>query len=278
MSGTLIGRTALVTGAGQNLGHAIAAELARQGADVVVHARHLEQADAAAAAIDAGTTIRAIGFDLGQPEAIAAGFDTLDELGVVVDTLVLNAAHLGLSDLSTTEQPLEFFDEVIGVNLTGVHRCSMLAASRLISAGKPGTITVISSLAGDRAIHGRLAYNTSKAAVDGFVRSLALELAPHRIRVNGIAPGYVWSDRWTQISPAEAAARRAQIPAGAETAQSEIAHLVAFLASDAAPTLTGERIVIDGGLAAQQSPPSSPSGAAVPPLMAAPDAPPEVLT
>lgn len=256
MTGNLGGRTALVTGAGQNLGLSIAAEFARQGADVVLHARRVDQAAAAAASLGDGLTARPIGFDLGSPEAIADGFAELDAAGLVVDSLVLNAAHLGLHDLPTMDQPLEFFDDVIGVNLIGVHRCSMLAASRMIAAGRPGSITVISSLAGERAIHGRLAYNTSKAAVDGFVRSLALELAPYRIRVNGIAPGYVWSDRWTDISPEEASARRALIPAGAETAQSEIAQLAAFLAADATPTLTGQRIVIDGGLAAQQSPPS----------------------
>jgi Dehydrogenases with different specificities (related to short-chain alcohol dehydrogenases) len=255
MTGNLTGRTALVTGAGQNLGLAIAAEFAHQGANVVLHARRRDQAAAAAATLGEGPSVRPIGFDLGDPAAIAAGFAELDAAEVLVDSLVLNAAHLGLHDLPTIDQPLEFFDEVMQVNLIGVHRCSMLAASRLIAAGRPGSITVISSLAGERAIHGRLAYNTSKAAVDGLVRSLALELAPYRIRVNGIAPGYVWSDRWTSISAEEAASRRALIPAGAETAQSEIAQLAAFLATDAAPTVIGQRIVIDGGLAAQQSPP-----------------------
>lgn len=251
-------RTVLVTGAAHNLGLAIARQFAAEGAHVVTHARTRDDAEAAAAAIAAsGATADPVWFDLAEPAAIERGFAELDDRGTVVDVLVLNAAHLGLSEEGTIDQTFDFFDEVMAVNVSGAYRCSVLVARRLIAEGRRGAIVVISSLAGERAIHGRLAYNTSKAAVDGLVRSLAIDLAPDGIRVNGIAPGYVWSDRWEGISAAEAAARRSLIPAGVETTQGEIARLAVFLASDASPTLTGERIVIDGGLSAQQSPSSA---------------------
>lgn len=249
----LDGRVALVTGATHNLGRAIAEQLVADGASVIVHGR--ERADAERVARELGAAARPIAFDLGAPAAIADGFAELDAAGVLVDVLVANAAHLGLHERSTLEQPLEFFDEVVAVNVTGLQRLALHSARRLVARGRPGAFVVISSLAGERAIHDRLAYNTTKAAADGLVRSLALDLAPHGIRVNGIAPGFVWSDRWEVLPAEEGAARRALIPAGEPTTREELARLVAFLASDAVPTLTGERLVVDGGLAAQQGPP-----------------------
>lgn len=253
---SLAGRTALVTGSAHNLGRTIAQELARTGARVVTHARTAADARATAEHVTECTGAEAIplAFDLGDVAAIEAGFDELDALGVVVDALVLNAAHLGLSHEETLLQDPSFFDDVLAVNVVAAYRCSLFAARRLVQEAKGGAFVLVSSLAGERAIHGRLAYNTSKAAVDGLVRSLALELAPHLIRVNGIAPGYVHSDRWGELDGSEVSTRRGLIPSGLETSQEEIARLTAFLLSDAAPSLTGERIVIDGGLSAQQSP------------------------
>ncbi|GAB3600459.1 SDR family NAD(P)-dependent oxidoreductase [Microbacterium tumbae] len=254
---SMTGRTVLVTGAAHNLGRSIATHLARERAVVIAHARTEADAERAAREIgaDTGAVVVPVAFDLGDPAAIDSGFDLLEDGGLLVDGLVLNAAHLGLRDQPTLEQPLEFLDEVLAVNVSGVYRCCMQVARRLVAADRAGDFVVVSSLAGEQAIHGRLAYNTSKAAVDGLVRSLAIDLAPHRIRVNGIAPGFVWSDRWESIGEEEARSRRALIPIGRETAQAEIARLAAFLVSDATPSLTGERIVIDGGLAAQQAPP-----------------------
>lgn len=250
-------QVALVTGSSHNLGLAIARHLADQVATVVVHGIDDAVATAAAARIAAetpGADLQAIGFDLSEPAAIEAGFAALAGRGLAPDVLVNNAAHLGLGPDGVLDGKPGFLREVFEVNVFAVHLCSVLAARHMAQAGR-GAIVNISSLAGERAILGRTAYNASKAAVDGLTRSMAIELAPLGIRVNAIAPGYIWSERWTRISDDEAAARRARIPAGEPTAQEEIAALVAFLASDRAGTLTGERIVVDGGLNAQQNPP-----------------------
>ncbi len=254
MTGTLEGRVALVTGSSHNLGLAIALELAEQGASVIVHGMH-EPVDAATAirAAVPGARVASVGFDLAAPDAVAAGFASLAERGLVVDVLVNNAAHLGMGEDRSIDAPPQQFRDVLEVNVFGTYLCSMLAVRGMVESGG-GSIVNISSLAGQRAIHDRLAYNTSKAAIDGMTRSMAIDFAEHHIRVNAIAPGYVWSDRWEHIDDEEAARRRARIPAGQPTMQREIASLVAYLASGSAPTLTGEVIAIDGGLAAQQSP------------------------
>jgi NAD(P)-dependent dehydrogenase (short-subunit alcohol dehydrogenase family) len=250
----LQGKWALVTGATQNLGLVIATQFARQGARVVVHGiAGAEEAAAAIAAEVPGAEVLAVSFDLSDPDAIASGFAELGDRGVGLDVLVNNAAHLGLDDTDPLESTPELFRRVLEVNIFGTHLCSVLAARSMTVRGG-GAIVNISSLAGQRAIHGRLSYNTSKAAIDGMTRSLAIDLARHRIRVNAIAPGYVWSDRWELIGQAEAARRRARIPVAEPTSQCEIAALAAFLASDRALSLTGEVVVIDGGLSAQQSP------------------------
>ncbi|MDQ7992864.1 MAG: SDR family oxidoreductase [Propionicimonas sp.] len=254
MKAELAGKSALVTGSTHNLGRVIALEFARRGARVVVHGKTgaRQVADTIAAEVP-GSRPLAVSFDLADRAAIHAGFADLAADGVDLDVLVNNAAHLGLEETPGLDSSPELFRDVLEVNVFGTHLCSVLAA-RAMAARGGGAIVNISSLAGQRAIHGRLSYNTSKAAIDGMTRAMAIDFARHGIRVNAIAPGYVWSDRWERIDDAEAARRRARIPVAEPTSQGEIAALAAFLASDRARTLTGSVIPIDGGLAAQQSP------------------------
>ncbi|MDO7880614.1 SDR family NAD(P)-dependent oxidoreductase [Salinibacterium soli] len=257
MTRPLEGKWALVTGSAHNLGLAIATELAEQGARVLVHGLHgAEEAAARVAAAVPGSAPQSLAFDLADPDAVAEAFAELEVRGIRLDILVNNAAHLGITDVAALDQSGDLFRDVLEVNVFGTYQCSILAA-RAMAAHGGGSIVNISSLAGQRAIHDRLAYNTSKAAIDGMTRSMAIDFAEYGVRVNAIAPGYVWSDRWEAIGDEEAVRRRARIPAGAETTQREIASLVAYLASGSAPTLTGEVIAIDGGLAAQQSPRAS---------------------
>ncbi|MFA6175254.1 MAG: SDR family oxidoreductase [Phycisphaerae bacterium] len=250
------GKTVLVTGSTQNLGHTIAAEFARAGARVVIHGISQEEAELACEALLVTlpeAALEAQGFDLGDEAGIDAGFCHLKQRGLMPDVLVNNAAHLGLGNSEFLEQTPEFFRQVVEVNLFAPFRCSQLAAMEMKKRGG-GAIINISSLAGERSIWRHSAYSTSKAALDGLTRGMALELAPLGIRVNAIAPGYVWTPRWEQLPPGTEHRRKTNTPAVNPTAQEEIAHLALFLASDAAPTLVGARLVIDGGLGIQQVP------------------------
>lgn len=252
------GHTVLVTGSTQNLGHTIALLFARAGARTIVHGRALSDAEAAACRVKMDTPsadVHATHFSLGDLPSIEAAFAGLRERGLMPDILVNNAAHLGLGpDTTFLGQTPEFFGEVIGANLMGTSRCCQLAATHLRDVGKGGSIINITSLAGERPIWGRSAYCASKAALEGLTRSMSLELAQHDIQVNCISAGYIWTPRWNDLTPEQLARRRANAPCHEPTQQEEIARLTLFLASRQAPTMIGGRIVIDGGLNAQQVP------------------------
>ncbi len=254
-------QTVLVTGSTQNLGHTIALLFAQAGARVILHGRRLPDVAAACERIQTSTTLpqgaslHATHFALGDAETIEAAFADLARCDLMPDILVNNAAHLGLGDdTSFLDQTPAFFREVIDANLHGTFLCSQLAARHLRDAKRPGAIINITSLAGERSIWGRSAYNTSKAALEGMTRAMSLELAQHQIRVNCISAGYIWTPRWANLTREQTDRRIQNTPGRAPTQQEEIARLTLFLASVQAPTLIGSRIVIDGGLNVQQVP------------------------
>ena len=252
------GHTVLVTGSTQNLGHTIALLFARAHARTILHGRALADAEEACCRVRKDTPsadVHAVNFSLGDIASIDAAFSNLKSRGLMPDILVNNAAHLGLGDdTSFLGQTPEFFNEVIGANLMGTMRCSQLAAAHLRDERHGGSIINITSLAGERPIWGRSAYSASKAALEGLTRAMSLELAQHDIQVNCISAGYIWTPRWNDLTPEQEDRRKANTPGHKPTQQEEIARLTLFLASRQAPTLIGSRIVIDGGLNAQQVP------------------------
>lgn len=252
------GHTVLVTGSTHNLGHTIALLFARAQARTILHGRALADAKNACARVkkDAPSAdVHAVNFSLGDMASIEAAFANLKSRGLMPDILVNNAAHLGLGDdTSFLGQTPEFFGEVIGANLMGTMRCSQLAATHLRDERHGGSIINITSLAGERPIWGRSAYSASKAALEGLTRAMSLELAQHDIQVNCISAGYIWTPRWKDLTTEQETRRKANTPGREPTQQDEIARLTLFLASRQAPTLIGSRIVIDGGLNAQQVP------------------------
>lgn len=252
----LSGHTVLVTGSSQNLGFSIAVAFARSQAQVILHGPRVDDVDEARqrlCSLVPEARLATIAFDLADADAISSAFASLEQQRLTPDILVNNAAHLGLGKSGFLEQSPDFFREVMEVNLFGAFRCSQLAASAMSKRGE-GHIIHISSLAGERAIWSRSAYNTSKAALDGLTRSMALELAPAGIRVNSISPGYVWTPRWDHLDKETEERRRKNTPTSDPTGQDEIAQMVLFLCSGATPSLTGTTIVIDGGLNIQQVP------------------------
>jgi NAD(P)-dependent dehydrogenase (short-subunit alcohol dehydrogenase family) len=244
----------LVTGAGQNTGLGIAARFAAEGARVFLN-------DKTAAGVGrALATLRRRGFrklaalpgDIGVPADVEAMFRQLSATAKRLDVLVNNAAHLGVGP-EFLDTKFEFFEAVVRVNLLGTFHVSQQAA-RLMKRHGGGAIVNLGSNVSTRAIHKRCAYLASKGGIDALTLAMAVDLAPYRIRVNTVAPGYIHSDRWATLPAAHVRRRRANVPLGREATADDIAQAVLFLASDQAANITGTRLVVDGGCSAQHMP------------------------
>jgi NAD(P)-dependent dehydrogenase (short-subunit alcohol dehydrogenase family) len=170
-----------------------------------------------------------------------------------IDILVNNAAHLGEAGKFEDVSP-DFFLDVLKVNLLGTFQVAQQAVKMMLKQTSKGIIINIGSNVSTQSIHDRTAYVTSKGGIDALTRSMAIDLAPKGIRVNMVAPGYVYSNRWDTLSEEVINRRHANIPLGKEATGKDIAEAVAFLASDSAKNICGERLVLDGGCAAQLLP------------------------
>lgn len=239
------GRLALVTGAGQGIGAAIAQALGATGAEVVCTDRHGDLADATAAALVArGFAARATTLDVTDTAAI----DALAAALAPLDILVCNAGIVG--NVPAEEMSDAEWDRVIEVNLTGVFRCCRGFGRRMIEAGR-GSIVNIGSMSADivNIPQPQCHYNASKAGVHHLTRSLAVEWAKRGVRVNAVAPTYVETplldglesqpgliERWLDLTPA-----------GRMGKPHEIASIVQFLASDASSLMTGAIVSADAG-------------------------------
>lgn len=242
----LTGRRALVTGAGTDgIGRATALALARAGARVAVH--HLAEPEAAAALATAcgGVALQA---DLAEPGAAAALPHRAAEALGGLDILVGNAAVLLRKPLAETSEAE--FARVQAVNLAAPFALAREAAAIMRAAGRGGRIVLTSSVNQWMPNPGLVAYGTSKAAIGGLVRQLALELAAEGITVNAVAPGTILTDlnRARHDDAGWRAAKRALIPADRLGRPEEVAGAIAFLASDLAAYVTGTTLAVDGGL------------------------------
>lgn len=250
----LAGRVALVTGGGRGIGAAIAGVFAEAGAQVLIANRTPEAGEAVAAALCAqGHVAVAIGCDIGQrSEAERAVSETVRRFGAL-DVVVHNAAINPWAPLDAVED--EELERTLAVNLKA---CFWLAQAALPHwrARLGGRMLVTSSVTGPRvAMPGGSAYAASKAGVNGFIRSAALELAPEGITVNGVEPGYIAKQGGSLLSDPERAARIARhIPMGELGRPEDIALAMCFLASDAARYVTGQTVVVDGGSTLPESP------------------------
>lgn len=252
MDNQLDGRRALVTGGGSGIGRAIALRLAQAGADVVVHyGTSADQAAETAKAIEAlGRRALAVAADVLDPAATASLVDQAAQFtGGQLDVLVNNAGHLvGRCPIETMTD--EHWHRVIDVNVTSTFQVCR-AAIPLLRAGTDAAVVNIGSVAGHNGGGpGSVAYATAKAAVHGFTRGLAKELAPDRIRVNAVAPGFIGRTAFhdTFTPPEARQAIVGGVPLGREGTPDDVADAVVFLASAAASYLTGVTLDINGGM------------------------------
>lgn len=246
----LTGKVALVTGAGSGIGKASALALAAAGASVAINYHRNE-----AGALDAKQQIEAAG---GRAVTIQADVTKSAEIRALVekavaafgpvDILVNNAGSL-VERLRLMELTEEKWDEVIDLNLKSAFLCTQAVAASMIER-KTGAIINVTSIAGrNGGALGAIAYATAKGGMITLTKSLAKELAPHGVRVNGVSPGVIDTPFHEQFSTPEAMKNFTNmIPLGRVGRSDEIGQAVVYLASDAASFVIGENIEINGGM------------------------------
>ena len=243
-------RVAVITGAAKGIGAAIADLLAQQGKHVVIGDIDEEQAAAKAEALSsAGGAASALRIDVGDPASITSAFEIIDRRYGRCDIVVNNAGIA--KTFPFVDFPLDSWQAHLTINLTGVLLCAQHGARRMMRE-RWGRIINIASVAGMRAVGvGRTGYGTSKAAVIGLTRQMAVELAEHGITANAVAPGPVDTPMTRVLHSSEFRQSYTDaIPMNRYGTPEEIAAAVAYLASDGAAYVTGIVIPVDGGFLA----------------------------
>lgn len=250
----LRGQTAVVTGAGSGIGRATAIRLASQGVRVALLDVSLEGLEGTRQLLD-GTDHRAIACDVASPAAIARAFaETERELGP--PDILINNAGINPPVASTLDVTEDYYDRMMGVNAKGMFFVAQ-AAMRSMIPRRRGAIVNLGSVSGMVGWGGSSVYCASKGAVLALTKALAIELAPHDVRVNAVAPGSIRTpmveDNIRRLDdPEEAWQRTAELhPLGRPGEASEVAEAILYLASPASSFVTGSVLTIDGGLTAR---------------------------
>lgn len=243
----LDGKVALVTGSARGIGRAIALRLAAEGAAVAVNyaTSHEEAGELVDQIARAGGRAVALAADVSDAQDVEALFAAVEQALGTVDILVNNAGvHRGGR---VEKLRLEDFDLVVRASLHGSFLCAARAVPRMRATGW-GRIIQIASPAALRGFAGDVAYGAAKAGQLGLTRCLAMELAPSRITVNAVVPGYVETAMTASLSPRSRTAIIDAIPAGRPADPAEIAAAVAHLAAPEAGYITGVTLAVDGGI------------------------------
>lgn len=255
-SGRLSGKRALVTGASRGIGRSIALRFAKEGAVVSAGVRTERNGqELAAEAARQGGGLSWVVLDVADAASVATGVERAARPDRRLDIVVNNAGIGGITPLAGDERSDSLWKKILDVNVTGTWRVLRAAYPFLADGGR---ILNLSSVSGRFGVAGSAAYATSKHAVIGLTRSLALELAPRRITVNALCPGWVDTDmgragmkgiaKGSGLAVEQGFALGAGMaPLGEVLSPEEIAGLAVYLASDEARNVTGQAIVIDGG-------------------------------
>jgi NAD(P)-dependent dehydrogenase (short-subunit alcohol dehydrogenase family) len=248
----LAGKTAIVTGAGgeRGIGRCIALELARQGVNIVLTDVGRPPDGVAEQVVAAGAAALPLMADVGDPrsadEVVAAAIDRFGG----VDFLINNAgAPLAGDRVPVVDLPLDEWNRVLGVNLNGAFLMSQAAARVMIDQGRGGAIVNISSAASRQAPAANAAYAVSKGGINVLSRVMAMELAPHRVRVNVVLPGLTMTSRLGDLPEKDNsdAFVKAFVPIGFAGEGADIASMCTYLCSDMGRWITGQDIAVDGG-------------------------------
>ena len=239
-------RIALVTGASQGIGRAIALRLAANGAHVALAARNMDKlAEVAAEIAAAGGVAHSFALDISNEESIKACAKTVIAHFGRVEILVNNA---GITrDTLSMRMRRHDWDDVLTTNLTGAFLLSQACMSTMLKS-RWGRIINITSVVGETGQAGQANYAASKAGLIGLTKSLARELASRSITVNAVAPGMIATAMTEVLTDEQKAAMAAQIPVGRAGTDVEIAAAVAFLASEDAAYITGHTLDVNGGM------------------------------
>ena len=241
-------RVAIVTGASRGIGRAVALELARRGAAVVVN--YLKSAEAAEALVN---EIKAEGGQAVSFQGDVADFSAAQNLiKFAVETF--GDLHILVNNAGITKDTLIMmmseadWDVVLATNLKSTFNCSKAAVKHMMRK-RYGRIVNIASVAGQMGNPGQTNYSASKAGQIGFTKALAREIAARNVTVNAVAPGFVDTEILASMAPETLEAALKLVPLGRKASPEEIAYAVAFLASDQAAYITGQVLGVDGGMA-----------------------------
>ncbi len=247
-SSRLDGKRALVTGGGRGIGLAAASALAQAGAHVTLAARTKSEIDEAAAAIRArGDKADALVLDITDLPAMQAAIAKAEPFNILVNNAGTNRPKV-MMDVS-----IEDFDVVMGLNVRAAYFVAQAVARRLLEAKQPGSIINISSQMGHVGAARRTVYCASKHAMEGFTKAMAIELAPHNIRVNSLGPTFLETPMTRPFFENKTFRDEvlSKIKLGRLGQLDELTGAIVFLASDASSLMTGSALVLDGGWTAE---------------------------
>jgi len=251
MQAALTGKRTLVYGGGTGLGQACAQAMLENGARVFITGRRRQKLEEAAQDLGRLGSIAFLEGDITKEgDVTRVTGAAVDFLGGL-DSLVVSAGRSAIG--SVLEASLAQFEEILSVNLTGPFLAARAAAPHLVAAA-PSSVILIASVVATTPMKERIAYCTSKAGIVGMTRAMALDLADKRVRVNAISPSLVLTELSREIlsrerDPAATLARReAQHPLGRLGKPEEIGAAAVYLASEASAWMTGQNLIIDGGL------------------------------